>query len=46
MHARTGNGEVRRFDYNRHENPTEGPLPLKDLKKLPVLEGVICHLDK
>lgn len=46
MHARTGRGEVRRFDYNRHENATEGPLTLKDLKRQPVLEGVICHLDK
>ena len=46
MHARTGDGEVLRFDYNRHENPTNEPLPLKDLRKLPVLEGVICHLDQ
>jgi hypothetical protein len=46
MHARTGNGEVRSFDYARHENPTGEALPMNDLRKLPALETVICHLDK
>lgn len=46
MHARTGDDEVVGFDYNRHGNNTGAPLPLKDLKRLPVLEGVICHLDR
>jgi hypothetical protein len=46
MHARAASGEVQRFDYNRHENPTGEPLALRDLRKQPVLESVICHLDK
>ncbi len=46
MHARTGNGTVRRFDYIRHENPTGEALPMKDLRKQAALETVICHLDK
>ena len=46
MHARTGTGEVQRFDYARHENPTGEALPMKDLRKQPALETVICHLDK
>ena len=46
MHARTGDGEVRRFDYVRHENPTGEALAMRDLRKLPKLETVICHLDK
>jgi hypothetical protein len=45
MHARGGDSEVKRFDYARHENPTGETLPLKDLRKQPVLETVICHLD-
>jgi hypothetical protein len=45
MHARAGDGEVKRFDYARHSNPTGEALPLKDLKKQPALETVICHLD-
>lgn len=45
MHARAGEGEVARFDYVRHQNPTGEPLPLRDLKKQPALETVICHLD-
>ena len=46
MHARAGTGEVERFDYVRHQNPTGEALPLRDLKKQPALETVICHLDK
>ena len=46
MHARAGDGEVQRFDYTRHENPTGEALPMKDLRKLPARETVICHLDK
>ena len=46
MHARAGTGEVERFDYVRHRNPTGEALPLRDLKKQPALETVICHLDK
>ena len=45
MHARTGNGEVKRFDYARHENPTGEALAMKDLRKQPATETVICHLD-
>ncbi|MEO6788475.1 MAG: hypothetical protein ABI318_20320 [Chthoniobacteraceae bacterium] len=45
IHARAGNGEVKRFDYVRHSNPTGEALPLPDLKKQPKLETVICHLD-
>jgi hypothetical protein len=45
MHARAGDGHVKRFDYARHENPTGEVLPLKDLKKQPALETVTCHLD-
>ena len=45
MHAHTGDGEVKRFDYSRHQNPTTEPLAMKDLKKQPTLETVICHLD-
>ena len=45
MHARAGEGEVARFDYVRHQNPTGEALPLRDLKKQPALESVICHLD-
>jgi hypothetical protein len=46
MHARVGNGEVQRFDYVRHQNPTGEALPMKDLRRQPALETVICHLDK
>jgi hypothetical protein len=46
IHGRAGGGEVLRFDYARHENPTGEALTLKDLRKQPVLESVICHLDK
>lgn len=46
MHARIGDGEVLRFDYARHQNPTEGTLDMKQLRKQPVLETVICHLDR
>ncbi len=46
MHARAGDGEVQRFDYTRHENPSGEPQAMKDLRKLPALETVICHLDK
>lgn len=46
MHARTDNGAVQRFDYVRHKNPTGEPLALRDLKKQPALETVICHLDQ
>ena len=46
MHARVGgDGQVKRFDYTRHENPTGVTLPLRDLKKLPKTESVIVHLD-
>ncbi len=45
MHARAGAGEVARFDYVRHQNPTGEALPLRDLKKQPALETVVCHLD-
>ena len=45
IHARSGNGHVSSFDYSRHQNPTGQPLPLRDLKKQPALEKVICHLD-
>ena len=45
MHARVSGGDVMRFDYTRHENPTGETLALRDLKKLPKLETVICHLD-
>ena len=45
MHARASGGEVKRFDYARHQNPTGEPLPLKDLRKQPTLETVVCHLD-
>ena len=45
IHARTDDGHVKLFDYSRHQNPTGQPLPLRDLKKQPVLEKVICHLD-
>ena len=45
MHARATNGQVKNFDYSRHQNPTGQPLPLRDLKKQPTLEKVICHLD-
>lgn len=45
MHARAGNGQVKRFDYARHENPTGEALPIKDLRKQPKLESVICILD-
>ena len=45
MHARAGNGEVKRFDYTRHENPTGEALPLNDLRKQRALETVTCHLD-
>ncbi len=45
MHARVNDGEVKRFDYTRHENPTGEPLPLRDLKKLRASETVVCHLD-
>ena len=46
MHARASDGEVQRFDYTRHENPTGEVLPMKDLRKQPALETVTCHLDK
>jgi hypothetical protein len=46
MHARSGSGEVQRFDYTRHENPSGEPQAMKELRKLPALETVICHLDK
>ena len=46
MHARTGTGEVQRFDYIRHDNPSGVEQPMKELRKLPALETVICHLDK
>ena len=46
MHARTGSGEVQRFDYIRHQNPTGEALPMRDLKRQPALETVICHLDQ
>ena len=46
MHARAGDGEVERFDYTRHENPSGVEQPLKTLRKLPALETVICHLDQ
>ena len=45
MHARVLDGQVKRFDYTRHANPTGQPLPLRDLKKQPQTETVICHLD-
>ncbi len=45
MHARVSDGQVKRFDYTRHENPTGEALPLRDLKKLPTSETIICHLD-
>jgi len=45
MHAHTGDGEVKRFDYTRRENPSGEAQPMKTLRKLPVLETVICHLD-
>ncbi len=45
MHARAGEGEVARFDYIRHQNPTGEALAMRDLKKQPALESVICHLD-
>ena len=45
MHARVGDGQVKRFDYTRHENPTGEPLPMRDLKKQHTSETVICHLD-
>ena len=45
IHARTADGHVKFFDYSRHQNPTDQPLPLRDLKKQPALEKVICHLD-
>lgn len=44
-HARANDGHVKNFDYSRHQNPTGQPLPRRDLKKLPLLENVICHLD-
>ena len=45
IHARIADGHVKLFDYSRHQNPTGQPLPLRDLKKQPVLEKVVCHLD-
>jgi len=45
MHARVSGGEVKRFDYTRHQNPTGETLAMRDLRKLPKLETVICHLD-
>lgn len=45
MHARVSDGEVKRFDYTRHENPTGVALPIRDLKKQPKTETVIVHLD-
>lgn len=50
MHSKTRDGELERFDYRRLENTNKvaslGELTPKDLKKLPVLETVIVHLDK
>ncbi len=45
MHASAKDGEVKRFDFTRHENPTGEALPIKDLRRQPKLESVICHLD-
>ena len=45
MHARATNGELKRFDYKRHQNPSGVVLPLRDIRKQPALETVICHLD-
>ena len=46
MHARVvEDGQVKRFDYTRHENPTGVALPIRDLKKQPKTETVIVHLD-
>ena len=49
MHARTQDGKVERFDYQRLENPNKvasiADIPPKERKKLHVLETVICHLD-
>ena len=46
FHANAGKDGARSFDYARRENPTKNALPLSDLKKLPALETVVCHLDK
>jgi len=46
IHAHTGGGEVRWFDYTRHENPTNVALPIRDLRKLPAMETVVCKLDQ
>jgi len=45
MRARAGNGEVLKFNYTRHEKPPEAALDMKQLRKQPVRETVICHLD-
>ena len=45
MHARATNGEMKRFDYTRHEVPPGKELAARDLKKQPALETVVCHLD-
>ncbi len=46
-HSRTRDGHVGYFDYSRHQNPSpvDAPLDRKTLKKLPVLENVVCKLD-
>ena len=46
MHARGGKDGVQRFDYVRHQNRTGVEIPMKDLRKQPALETVVCHLDK
>lgn len=45
MHARVTEGQVKRVDYSRHENPTGEPLAMRDLKKLPKLETIVCNLE-
>jgi hypothetical protein len=45
MHSRGGNGQVRRFDYTRHKNPSGVEQPINILRRQPKLETVICHLD-
>ena len=46
FHGNAGKDGARSFDYKRHENPTGNVLPLADLRKLPAIETVVCHLDK
>ena len=50
IHARSPEGEVGRFDYQRVEIPSTGAsladIMPKDRKKLRVIESVVCNLDK